>query len=324
MSAYQTLERRFARIAALSDALGILQWDTETLMPPGAADGRAEQLATLKVISHELLTDEDNADLLADAEHQTDLSDWQAANLHEMHRAYLHATAVPTDLVEANSRAVSRCEMVWRDARPAGDFAMLLPSLSEVLNLQRQIAAAKAEALGCSLYESLLDAYEPGGNTDHIDKVFGDLRHAHPVAPQRKMGTVLEHLFPQQPPRQRAIDADMGLSRQAGRGDLPAEQGSVGPVIQQGLDRIAFGTGSRPHPLRQARHAAAILPVMKQQVRRPMNMAFTEHNLPPPTRCVYVLLLGIIMTGSTGQVTTIRVPRDGNALTSVSIHLVQG
>ena len=66
--------------------------------------------------------------------------------------------------------------MVWRDARPAGDFAMLLPSLSEVLNLQRQIAAAKAEALGFSLYEALLDTYEPGGNTDHIDKLLGDLR----------------------------------------------------------------------------------------------------------------------------------------------------
>ena len=176
MSAYQTLERRFARLAAINDALGILQWDTETLMPPGAADGRAEQLATLKVLSHELLTDDDNADLLADAEHETELSDWQEANLHEMRRAYLHATAVPGDLVEANSRAVSRCEMVWRDARPAGDFAMLLPSLSEVLNLQRQIAAAKAEALGCSLYEALLDTYEPGGNTDHIDKLFGDLK----------------------------------------------------------------------------------------------------------------------------------------------------
>lgn len=176
MSAYQTLERRFARLAAINDALGILQWDTETLMPPGAADGRAEQLATLKVLSHELLTDDDNADLLADAEHERELSNWQEANLHEMRRAYLHATAVPGDLVEASSRAISRCEMVWREARPAGDFAMLLPSLSEVLNLQRQIAAAKAEALGCSLYESLLDAYEPGGNTDHIDKVFGDLR----------------------------------------------------------------------------------------------------------------------------------------------------
>ena len=43
MSAYQTLERRFARLAAINDALGILQWDTETLMPPGAADGRAER-----------------------------------------------------------------------------------------------------------------------------------------------------------------------------------------------------------------------------------------------------------------------------------------
>jgi carboxypeptidase Taq len=188
MSAYQTLERRFARLAAINDALGILQWDTETLMPPGAADGRAEQLATLKVLSHELLTDDDNADLLADAEHETELSDWQEANLHEMRRAYLHATAVPGDLVEANSRAVSRCEMIWREARPAGDFAMLLPSLSEVLNLQRQIAAAKAEALGCSLYEALLDTYEPGGNTDDIDKLFGDLKRFLPGF----LGEVLE------------------------------------------------------------------------------------------------------------------------------------
>ena len=59
---------------------------------------------------------------------------------------------------------------------------MLLPSLSEVLNLQRQIAAAKAEALGCSLYEALLDTYEPGGNTDHIDKLFGDLKRSCPAS----------------------------------------------------------------------------------------------------------------------------------------------
>jgi hypothetical protein len=33
--------------------------------------------------------------------------------------------------------------------------------------------------------------------------------------------------------------------------------------------------------LRQRRHAAAILPVVKQQVRRSMNMIFAEHDFPP-------------------------------------------
>ena len=68
MTAYQELERRHARIAAIGDALGILGWDTQTIMPEGANDSRAEQTATLSVIAHELATDPRIADLLAEAE----------------------------------------------------------------------------------------------------------------------------------------------------------------------------------------------------------------------------------------------------------------
>jgi len=43
MQAYKTLEARFARISSIEDAIGILQWDAETLMPEGAADSRSDQ-----------------------------------------------------------------------------------------------------------------------------------------------------------------------------------------------------------------------------------------------------------------------------------------
>lgn len=177
MTAYQELERRFARLSALSDALGIIEWDTQTMMPAGSADGRTEQVATLRVLSHELMTDPRVGDLLAQAEtlEVGGLDDWQRANLGEMRRAWVHATAVPADLVEASSRAISRCEMTWRAARPASDFALLRPSLGEVLTLQRDIAAAKAEALGCSPYDALLDQFEPGGRSARIDALFDDL-----------------------------------------------------------------------------------------------------------------------------------------------------
>jgi carboxypeptidase Taq len=174
-AAYRDLERRFARIDAVNDALGILGWDTETMMPLGAAEGRAEQVATLRVLAHEILTDPRVGDGLAEAEGQGDLDPWQAANLREMRRAYLHATAVPADLVEAASRAVSRCELAWRDARPKGDFAGLLPTLSEVLTCQRAISEAKSAALGLGLYDALLDGYEPGGRSAEIDALFADL-----------------------------------------------------------------------------------------------------------------------------------------------------
>ena len=115
MDAYRSLEARFARLASIEDALGILQWDAETMMPDGASDGRADQLATLKGLAHEILTARSTGELLDEAaQDQASLSDWQSANLREMRRLYLHAAAVPADLVEANSRAVSRAEMVWR------------------------------------------------------------------------------------------------------------------------------------------------------------------------------------------------------------------
>ena len=70
----------------------------------------------------------------------------------------------PGALVEADSRACSECELVWRRARAESDFAAVLPGLERVLRLEREIAAIKAERLGTSPYEALLDQYEPGGS----------------------------------------------------------------------------------------------------------------------------------------------------------------
>ncbi len=173
-SSYKVLEGRFARLTVLRDAAAVLQWDMATMMPEGGSEARGEQLATLKVMSHEILTDPALADDLGRAESETGLDAWQQANLREMRRAWLHAASVPGDLVEALSKAVSRCEVQWRRARAENDFAGLRPALEEVLNLVRQQATIKAERLGLSIYDALLDEYEPGLRTPAIDRIFDD------------------------------------------------------------------------------------------------------------------------------------------------------
>ncbi|MBB2174523.1 carboxypeptidase M32 [Gluconacetobacter johannae] len=172
--AYADLETHFARIGRIRNALGILCWDKDVMMPSGAAEGRAESIATLSVLCHELTTAPVMGDLLARAE--APAGSWQEANLREMRRAFIHATAVPSDLVEATSRATSRCEMAWRTARRDSDFASLLPLLAEVLARTRDIAAAKGAALGLSPYDALLDQFDPGTRRTDIDPVFAELR----------------------------------------------------------------------------------------------------------------------------------------------------
>ena len=170
---YKQLVERFARLGRLRDAQGILHWDRSVMMPAGGAEGRAEQLATLDVLCHELITDPAIGGLLAAAEGEA-LAAWERANVREMRREWIHATAVETALVEAKSRACSACEMAWREARPKADYALVLPFLEEVLRLTVEIGQAKAAKLGVSAYDALLDAFEPEARGADIDPVFDD------------------------------------------------------------------------------------------------------------------------------------------------------
>jgi carboxypeptidase Taq len=176
-AAYGELERRFRRLALLGEAAGILQWDMAAVMPPGGAGIRGAQLAELKLVAHETLTDPRIGDLLARAESDeaAGLDPWGRANLREMRRAWRHASALPGQLVTAQSLAVSECEMLWRSARAANDFAGLRPKLQRVLDLVIEGARIKAAAFGVDPYDALLDEYEPGANAAAIGAIFAEL-----------------------------------------------------------------------------------------------------------------------------------------------------
>ena len=108
---YAELERRFARLSAVNRAGAILNWDRSTMMPDGASEDRADQLATLGVIAHEMITAPDMADLLARAEEgRASLDRWRPPTCARCAASWVHESALPADLVEARTRATSACE----------------------------------------------------------------------------------------------------------------------------------------------------------------------------------------------------------------------
>jgi carboxypeptidase Taq len=221
MTAYHQLEARFRRVAMLEQAIAVLRWDAAAMMPPGGAGARAEQLAALHGIVHEQLTAPALGEIADRAAAEDEPSDpWQRANLREMRRRLAHAAALPTDLVEAASRAESECETVWRTARAQNDFAAVLPKLELVLRLRRQIAAAKAERLGTSPYEALLDQYEPGGSVAVIDRLFDAISHFLPDLIEAALGRQAASTAAPQPggpfPIEAQRDAALRLMAQIG------------------------------------------------------------------------------------------------------------
>lgn len=174
MNAYLDLAAHFGRIAALQNAVGILQWDSEVIMPQGGAATRADSMAVIRVVKHDMLCDPRVGEWLDKADGDNSLGEWERANLREIRRVWTGETSLPGDLVSATSKAISACELHWREARANNDFAALVPYLAEVLARKREAASIKSARLGIPLYDALLNDYEPGGQSQRIDAIFDD------------------------------------------------------------------------------------------------------------------------------------------------------
>lgn len=174
MTSYQHLVNQFTRLYHFNHLEAIAGWDAAVMMPEKGNQARSEAMATLSVLSHELMADPHMADWFAAAEAES-LTKREQASLREMKRQWSEAVALPADLVKAQSLAGARCEHAWRHQRQENDWAGFAANLKEVVALSREEAQCRAEATGLGRYDALLALYEPGMTGDRLDGLFGDL-----------------------------------------------------------------------------------------------------------------------------------------------------
>ncbi|WP_420398230.1 carboxypeptidase M32 [Nioella sp.] len=171
MCAYDDLIAYQKDTQALSEVMGRLGWDQETMMPRGAADQRAEEMAAMESVLHARRTDPCVGDWLDRAEAVDDVA---RANLRLIRREYDRATKVPADLAKALAKATSRAQGIWAEARGNEDVAAFLPTLTEILRLRREEAAAIAG--DSDPYDALLQDYEPGITGAELEALFSRMR----------------------------------------------------------------------------------------------------------------------------------------------------
>jgi carboxypeptidase Taq len=255
-AAYDELMRRSRELGVLGSCSAALGWDEQAYMPTGGAAHRGEQMALLAGVVHERATDPRVGELLAAAEGSELTSDPEsapAANLRELRRTYVRRTRLPRDLVEALARTTSLAQQEWIVARRDSDEARFRPWLDKIVGLKRQeaeclvdvlpggVAAAHGAASGArepgaSLYDALLDEYEPGARSRELAVLFQALRELLvPLAQAigeatRRAGktapadAVLKRRFPldRQKVFGEAVAAAVGFDFQRGRLDVTA------------------------------------------------------------------------------------------------------
>lgn len=171
MSAFEDLMAHARETQALAQVAGRLAWDRETVMPRGAAAQRAEEVGAMEAVLHARRTDPRVGEWLAAAEAPDAAGQ---AQMREIRRAHDRTRKVPARLATALATLASKAQGVWAEARAANDFAAFAPTLAEVLRLKREEAAAIAD--GKTLYDALLDDFEPGATADDLQAMFDTMR----------------------------------------------------------------------------------------------------------------------------------------------------
>lgn len=121
------LKERLATIGDVSSAASVLAWDRQTYMPAGGVEGRAQQLATLARLAHEMLASREVRKFLEAAGHGEPGSE-EAALLRLSRREHGRATKLPPRLVEETTRATALAEPAWMRAREEPDWALFAPT----------------------------------------------------------------------------------------------------------------------------------------------------------------------------------------------------
>ncbi|TFG29134.1 carboxypeptidase M32 [Candidatus Thorarchaeota archaeon] len=178
MEAYQKLTEITRSIIQFRTAMGIVQWDLHTCMPPRGLEQRSEELSLLHRILHRMSTDKHIEDLLIELEKElTSYDSLQKREIEQMRRTYNRRSKIPEDLIAAESKQKTIATNSWQKAKQAKQWNIFEPELERLLSISKQHAEIMMESINSKTpYDAMLDTYEPKMTSDELRRVFEDLR----------------------------------------------------------------------------------------------------------------------------------------------------
>ena len=129
---YENVCQHARETALLSSIESLLGWDERCLMPPAAAEYRAEQMTLLSGMIHSRQTDPQLGDWLEELSHSrlaADPTSFSGATIRQLKRQYDKKVKLPKKLVEELMRTSVLGQQAWQTAKERNDFSSFAPLL---------------------------------------------------------------------------------------------------------------------------------------------------------------------------------------------------
>jgi carboxypeptidase Taq len=171
------LKQRLLEIDDLEKSAAVLGWDQSTYMPPGGAEARGRQMATLARLAQEKFVDPAIGRLLDELQPYADSLPYdsdEASLVRVTRRKYEREIRVPPAFVGELYNHNAQTYQAWTEARPANDFARLRPMLEKTLDYSRQLADFFPGYE--HIIDPLVDYADYGMKASSIKALFADLR----------------------------------------------------------------------------------------------------------------------------------------------------
>jgi len=174
---FQKLKLLIGEVSDLNHIAALLGWDQQTYMPPGAAEERGQQLATVSTIAHEKFISDEMGVLLTDLKKWAEGLDKDSDEYRLITvtaRDYDKEARLPTTYVAEFAQVITVAQQVWMEAREKSDFSLFQPHLEKIIGLNHQYISFFPPAE--HPYDVLLDNFEPGMKTSEVKAIFEALR----------------------------------------------------------------------------------------------------------------------------------------------------
>ena len=162
------------RLSLLSE---LLYWDMRTIMPDGGFDAHSDAMDYAETESFRLSNSDELFDLLKELmepEEWDQLDDDWKFIVKTMREDRERSRRIPEEVFRRAVAISTASERAWEEAKQASDFAIFAPHLEKQIEITKEIKSYTHPDM--EIYDSLLDDYEKGMDSETIDRIFTELR----------------------------------------------------------------------------------------------------------------------------------------------------